>query len=326
MVFLITSGAYGVSLTAYIILRGLTGERFNSVALIANFLHVMVLAAVVLFVIVLIARRWLLVTELLLPAATGIVYLWGVFVPTTLPITPIAMPTLNVLSYNIYAHTGDYSATQAVIEQAAADIVLIQEYNFSAEAALIPPLETLYPYRALDAQPIGTQGQGVLSIYPILESAYFQNGLPVQLGHQRLVIDFNGQPIVIYNVHPAHPLMSGGQVANRSQDIERLLARAEADAAQYPVMLIGDFNLTDQTADYAALSARYTDAFASVGYGLGYTFPNLPDFGIWQFVPPLARIDYQFGDARWQAISARVWPTAGGSDHYPLLVKWGLMG
>ena len=309
--FFATAGAYGLSLTGFWLLRGLTGESLNSVALMNNIVHLMLLLSLPLFAVTLLARRWTATVALLMPVIIALNAYLPLFTGTPPP--PPAGPTLTVLTNNIQARDSDYAGTIDVILEADADIVAVQEYWQIARRTMEPALAEAYPYVATHIGDSPVQGQALFSRYPILEDEYIVGSVPVRFGHQRTRLDIDGTEIVIYNVHPVHPLVTNLDTSLRTADVEDVLQRARAEDA--PTIIMGDFNLTPFTGDYARIAADYTDAFRVVGRGLGYTFPA------GGALPPLARIDYVFYDDHWTAASARVWPRSGGSDHHPIYAE-----
>jgi endonuclease/exonuclease/phosphatase family metal-dependent hydrolase len=140
-------------------------------------------------------------------------------------------------------------------------------------------------------------------------------------GFQRVVFETQGQRIVLYNAHTAFPFMSIRAFGvQRDEEIRVLLARAEQETDA--VILAGDFNLTDQAETYRQITARFADAHQEIGWGMGFTFPDYTETDSHlSWLPPLSRLDYVFHDAAFQAVEARVWPTSGGSDHRPVLVR-----
>lgn len=147
------------------------------------------------------------------------------------------------------------------------------------------------------------------------------------------MIDVRGTPLIVYNLHPTHPGMTGEgffRPAYRRREIEELLARAAKE--KEPVILAGDFNMTDLTEDYGRIAAQYHDAYRQVGWGMGFTFPDqrYPNalsgapFNRELPFPPWMRLDYVFYSAPLRAAEAHVWPDSGGSDHRPLWVRLAL--
>jgi endonuclease/exonuclease/phosphatase (EEP) superfamily protein YafD len=319
-------GAYGLSLTLFLLLRWAEGENLNYVAVINNLLHLMLLPVLVLLPLALVTRLWLPSAVLALPF---IVAVW-----TNAPMltngpqdAPANNREITVLTYNLLNRSGDAAAfadTLAIVAEADADIVALQEVSFASGEVFASAFPNDYPYRALHPQAAGTRGQGVLSRFPIIEDRFFQAPLPVQLGHQRVLLDVDGREVVVYNVHPVHPFMVPGfDVGVRSADIAHVLEGATADEPTAPTLVVGDFNITPMTADYAAVTTIFTDAYAEVGRWPGYTFPSAPTHTGWvRFAPPLARLDYVFyDDDDWRALAATVWGRSGGGDHRPLFVR-----
>jgi endonuclease/exonuclease/phosphatase (EEP) superfamily protein YafD len=156
----------------------------------------------------------------------------------------------------------------------------------------------------------------VLSRYPITADEFWL----INLGHQRVELDFGGQALAFYNVHPVHPLRGirfDGE--SRAEEVTETLRRATSE--RIPTLIVGDFNLTDQSADYARITALYGDAYRAVGWGPGFTFPEWRATRLGIPLPPLARIDYVFHDVSFTPLEARVWSSSGGSDHRGLLVR-----
>lgn len=314
-VFVALSGAYGLSLTGFLTLRAATGEAISFVALMSHVFHLMMMLSLALLPIMVLLRRWIPTVTLIMP----VLFFSVTYGPMLMP-KETQTGNLTVMTYNL-GHANLNSAL-SLIRDANADIVLVQELGTAAAAELS---EAGYPHLALHPQPIAPQGQGVLSRYPITEDAFWTYD-GVSLGQQRveLALDDTSR-IVVYNVHLVHPGMTGLQVDPRGEQLTDLLNRAGRESV--PVLLAGDFNLTDQTTDYERIRERYEDAFLQAGAGLGYTFPDQfsasPPFS---WVPPLARIDFVFYDNNWSATQADVWPSSGGSDHRPLWVDLALTG
>jgi endonuclease/exonuclease/phosphatase (EEP) superfamily protein YafD len=324
-----SAGAYGFSLSAFLILRYAEGEAFNYVALINNFLHLMVLPTLVLLPLMLLDRRWWAVAVLAAPFGMAVIDTADALTVPPPPETPTDVTEITVLTYNLLARGGPPSAfaeTIDIIQEADADIVALQEVSFAAEAALTPALTDAYPFAALYPRQFGTQGQGLFSRYPITESAFFQSPNPVQLGHMRALLDVDGRAVAVYNLHPIHPFMSPGlDVGVRSADIAYVLERAEAESATTPTLFVGDFNMTPKTADYATVTAVFSDAFVGAGRGFGFTYPEISGDTSFRFIPPIARLDYIFHSPHWTAQNAHVLPRSGGADHRPLLATLALL-
>jgi vancomycin resistance protein VanJ len=332
--FSMLSGAYGLSVAGFLAVRALIGEASNIVGFLDNFLHLFMLPSLVLLPIFtllgLIRRRvsFLLLALVQIPAAFTFLRTYG---SSFLPRANNGTADFSVLTYNIHAEREYVSGMIAVIRESDADVVAVQELSAFGEEHLRAGLSDLYPYMALYpdvAHP--TRGQGIFSRHPILEKEYWQNTqLPNTLGHLRTLIDLNGTQVVFYNTHPIHPGMTGSFYNDdtRGEEIDLVLERAGRESV--PVVILGDFNMGEWSDDYMRITSRFTDVYRAVGYGLGLTFPewsradSLPGFRAQALpLPPALRLDFVFvGGLR--SVEARVWHTAGGSDHYPLFVRLG---
>lgn len=322
--FVALTGAYGLSVTGFLVLRAAFGERWSFIGFMNSYAHLLLLPALVLFPLSLILRQRVTTVMLLFPTLIFLSTYGVQFIPRNTTAEQ-GSRVLTVLSFNVNAGNQDVEQTLKIIREADADMVAFQELNSTLANALGAELGEIYPYQALHPQDYLFSGQGLLSKYLILNDEYWQ----MHLGHQQAEVDYGGERITFYNVHPVKPLVGriGFDVRGRAEEISDILNRAGEQTN--PVLIMGDFNMTDQSADYQRVTALYGDSYREIGWGLGFTFPNfraedddlrsLP--GILQFFPPLARIDYVFHDESFQAVEARVWATSGFSDHYPLLVK-----
>lgn len=280
--------------------------------------------ALVLLPLCLLFRQWRVALLAIVPII-GLVLVYGSFLlPRRTP--PVQSPgvSFSVLTFNLQGATDSLQSLATAIEEADADIVGVQELSRAAADHFEAVLGEKYPYFALHPQDNPTHGQGVLSRYPILSDTYWQNDqLDRALGHMRAEIDLSGSTVVIYNTHPTPPfsLAWGLNLTAHSSSVAELLRRTAEETG--PVLMVGDFNMTDQFAEYQQItgSAGFADAFREVGdVGFGFTFPagnRLP-------LPPLIRLDYVFHSRELQAHEARVWRRSGASDHLPVFARLSL--
>lgn len=280
----------------------------------------------VLLVALFLKRRVLLVALLLPALITFSTYTLPYYLPKN---TLDAEQQITILSYNILARKRDIDEVEAIIRKYQPDVIGLQEFSAEAADYLAQALAEDYPYQALHPQ--GAKGQGIFSRYPILEDEYWQyQDLPRipyagdvrSHGHQRVEIDYNGQPIVIYNTHPWPPLeWKGGFtfIVEPQSDlahqitIRRVLGRAITETL--PTLMIGDFNMSDQFVEYDLITDHFTDTQREAGIGTGYSYPA------GDALPPLIRLDYIFHDSQWRGIEARTLYDPGPSDHYPVLAR-----
>jgi vancomycin resistance protein VanJ len=330
--FILLTGLYGLGVSVYLGARLVIGETRRAAAFINTGLHLLLMPSLVLMPLLVFWRRWKLALLLLAPfvkfmLAYGKLFLWR---------KPVkfsgAEVVLTVLTYNLHSEHIQFEPMLAIIRAANADVVAVQELTREAADCLEIALQAEYPYRWLDPQnPVNHYGgRGVLSRYP-LAGGRMPPLSPVPTEFQRLELDVKGIQIVVYNVHlPSSfaPWVRRFNTRPRAQYAARLAEQVARETA--PTILLGDFNLVDQSDDYRPIARRFTDSYLEAGMGMGFTYPDY-DTGqarssrrLPPFVPPLTRIDFVFHNAGLRAIEARVWPTAGVSDHRPLLVRLAL--
>jgi endonuclease/exonuclease/phosphatase (EEP) superfamily protein YafD len=307
---------YGFCTTVFIALHILVGEQLQLVAILNNFMPLLLLPAVPLALLC-VALGYIRFSLVLAPAILMLVASYGTLLLPGHANAAIAGQPLTLLTYNLHGDRQTRGTTSVVelVKQTDADVVTLQELSPTMAQAL----EQLYPYHATHTNKDSlVVGQGVFSRYPIVEDDYWV----MELGMQRVVLDVNGKRVTLYNVHIRNPFVRGASgpkvdVSQRESVVNDLLRRTAHEHG--PLIIAGDYNMTDQTDSYRRINARYHDTFREVGAWLGFTYPA--DL---RMVPPLARIDYVFHDDGVQSIAARVWPTSGGSDHRPVWVKLSL--
>jgi vancomycin resistance protein VanJ len=300
-------GLYGLGMTLGLLLHVTIDERLRPMMLFNSLLPASLFPALVLLPLALAFRRWRVVVTLLSPVIGLLVMYNYVFLPQSLPAAP-AGTEISILTFNINLGNRDFEAVAQLIRAADADLVALQEINRAAYFYLDDDLADIYPYRTFhpdNAPP----GQAVLSKYPILEDSYWQ----VERGHQRVVVEIDGQQVVFYNVHPVHFSLNRRALFNfdgQQREIDDILQRLGNEEGA--LIIAGDFNTSDQTDMYERFAALYGDTFRAVGAGFGLTFPSRL---------PLARLDYVFYNAAFIPLDAEVWYTNTGSDHFPLYVR-----
>ena len=230
-----------------------------------------------------------------------------------------AGPTVTVMTYNVLWKNKQVDRVAAAIEEHDPDVIGLHEILPSMGAALEEQLLGRYPYRRLE------NSYGILSRFPILHYEFYQlddGGSWVQ----QMVLEINGHHVNLLNAHPRSPPLEGfhpfglplgiptgflNQV--RDADISDLLTRIER--LEDPLVVIGDFNLTDQQIMYAPLTSRLKDAHRESGWGMGFTFSRFPSIGL-----PMWRIDYVFYSPDLVALSSKT-GDYGGSDHRPVIAE-----
>lgn len=168
------------------------------------------------------------------------------------------------------------------------------------------------------------------SRFPILESELLEDivchGRPVAA---RFVTEWDGRPLVVYNVHIASPrrllykLRGRGAIAQllhdlgfgagRDYEAGRLVAERLAAARallkriaeeEAPVIVGGDFNVPARGRAYCLFAGEFQDTFAKRGRAYGFTFPGQTRNPLSLFGPWL-RLDIVFASRDWRVLDAR---------------------
>lgn len=271
-------------------------------------------------------------------AALGLgLYLYGGLFLTPLRPAPVRRndPTLVVMTYNVLGHKVNIDAMVASLRASDADIIALQELGTPLAEAIQKQLSEDYPYQILEPKRTN-DGMGVISRYR-LEATDAQ--LPGRwLGKpQVLHVEFAGSQITFVNIHCISISLS---TFAWQQNIERAARERErqaqtlADVAERrstPLIVVGDFNTTDQTMAYRLLTRLLHDAWREGGFGFGHTFPGpYAPFGAvssgehWPVTLWLARIDYIFHSDEWYTRAAQTGPEGGHSDHRPVVATLAL--
>jgi len=245
-------------------------------------------------------------------------------------------PMLRVLTHNVGRQLIDEDRLLRLIKDSDAELVLLQEISEDCAARCFKALVALYPYSAFGALSLldRDMGMAVMSRHPILSNEDLkltEEGIVVQ---QRVRVKLHLEALSIYNVHLTLPWIRSRRVAwfplalpFYDDDLRRAEVKALLDlvcAERDGVLMGGDFNLHDHSADHARLTAVLIDAFDEAGHGWGFSWPLNSSPGInLPLAIPIVRIDYLFASKCFSAISCRLL-NATGSDHRPLLVELGL--
>ncbi|MER3544062.1 MAG: hypothetical protein C4311_05495 [Chloroflexota bacterium] len=320
--FTALSWLYALGLVAYLPLREVLWRRGWGVLAI-NFIPWLFVPLLALIPLALLLRAWPLRGATLLATLVFLVLYGDRFLPR-LPVAQANRPGFRVMTWNIHLHNLNIEEAAATIARESPDIVALQELGAEMAEGLVTRLGERYPYRVLHLE-AGYWSSGVLSRHPILEDKGFLMSAGQRIVHH-IVLEVAGQPIHLFNVHLHLRGVGGGNGDEfltstfpglraaflQDEEVDRLIA--EVQAQHGPVLVVGDFNLTDQTPNYARINAVLRDAFRQAGWGFGFTYPNKKHVrGI--YTPfPLVRLDYVFHSPDLQAIRAWV-GKEGGSDH-----------
>lgn len=131
-----------------------------------------------------------------------------------------------------------------------------------------------------------------------------------------ILFDRNAQrELLVANTHFDHV----GKIA-RERSAELLARKLPELSRDKPVILLGDFNCTEDDAPYAALTSRFIDAYRTVH---PQRTPDEATFHEFKGVTKGSRIDWILHSREFAAIESEIDRTAGPggvflSDHYPV--------
>jgi len=220
---------------------------------------------------------------------------------------------LRVMTFNVHYANDDVTGVARVVRAERPDIIAFQEFTEPFAGKLLSELRFEYRYVLLDDAK--WPRLALLSRYPLTM-------LPTPSGAWRTQVAGLSTPegtIVVWNVHSSPSVSQRGWERQR----QTFLAIARSVATHPgPVIVLGDFNTTDQAQNYQLLAEHLTDVHRAVGWGFGFTFPGrwrdeLPLHGV--PLLPMLRIDYVFVNQYWTPEEIRVLPEGPGSDHLPVV-------
>lgn len=281
----------------------------------------------------LVVRRALLRASALAGLLIFLAIYGPLFVPPALrPHPPAAAPRLTALTFNVHVTNMNSAGIVDALRRADADVVGLQEVNPAVAQALRRDLADRYPYQVLQA-PGAPSTTAILSRYPLQATGIT---LPGQWNDAPLVVRlrFAGTAVTVLDAHPVSTLLTRGQIREetrqRAETAQAIAAFVRAQ--QDPVLVLTDFNATDQSTPYAIVTRVLGDAWREGGFGFGHTFPGDDSFNgtrprvrDWYIPQWLVRIDYVFHSRQWQTVDARIGPWDGVSDHRPVVATLALV-
>ncbi|MEG4325384.1 endonuclease/exonuclease/phosphatase family protein [Microcoleus sp. herbarium5] len=318
--------SYSAFIICYFILKLIFWDELWIIALITTFIPLILFPIFLLPIIgvSIIKKRWFAIISAI---ACFLLISWlhvKYFSPAPIKITD-SQPRIKILSHNISWHKTQSPTLFKLINQQKPDIIFLQEMVQAPTQRAFPGLKADYPYQ------IGTHSVGIFSKYPIVSSEILHLA-----GHretqQRAIIKFNEQEVAIYNMQATGPWLKLSKkwrffkvpvykYDKRSPEIQDLVQRVERETL--PVIVAGDFNMTDETQDYNRVQKVMQDAFRKSGWGFGFTWPHgwelklLVKRSNWRLNYPVFRIDYIWYSKHWGAKSSSVLE-ATESDHLPV--------
>lgn len=314
---------YAGLVVIYFILRLIFWDRFWLVGFISTFIPLILLPILILPFLgfFIIRTRWFSIASaiacILLVSWMHLKY-WS---PHPIHASS-SQPSLKIFSLNCSWHKTQSLNLVNLVQQQQPDIIFLQEIVKRHTERAFVKLKAAYPYQ------VGTPPVAILSKYPILfsESLHLAGHKETQ---QRAIIRINQQDVVVYNIQTISPWIRPHKVlpfltipvynySERSAEIQDLVQRLQKETT--PVIVAGDFNMTDQSQDYSYLKTVLQDSFQVSGRGFGFTWPHgwelsfLVKNSPWKLNYPIFRIDYIWYSKNWGSRTTKVLPTTG-SDH-----------
>lgn len=266
------------------------------------------------------ARRWRTVMRLLL--AASLVVAIGRLGPVWVSLPPAAATGLHVgvTSWNLETADADPVAVVDALRLAPIGIVALVELGkpkvgpISADAAIA----ARFPYQQFFPND-GSTGMGLLSSYPVLATGHSPENpaliwARLDLGEGRTlnVVTAHPMPATLVTLGTL-PFPTRYDATQRDAEIRSVRDTVDGLLADgRPLILAGDFNVTDRELAYRDLSAGLLDAHLEVGLGPGSTWR--PDPLKWLPLG-IVRIDMAFGGNGARPVSMTADCTPRGSDH-----------
>ena len=305
------ANAYGLGTVAFLLLREIDGGFLPPITFLTQFSHVVLFLCLPFLVVALHARRRAAVAAL----GFGAVAFFWFFGSRLVPLAPKSIEARSQTALTIFTLNLGNLRTESeefvpTLERCGADIVALQEVGEHHAPAIRRELLDTYPHQVIHAR--GIPGIGLLSKLPIRSHELLE--LESLHPYLEATIELDGRDVRIINAHPQAWIGLLGRLAREASDLDVLRERATFGG---PCILLGDFNTTDQSREYAKfVQAGLIDGWLEAEGGFGFTFPV---FGRYRGlpVPPILRLDYIWHTEHFRTLNVQVGEDVG-ADHLPL--------
>lgn len=282
---------------------GFLGQWWLPLDVLSHFRWHLVGMALVFCIAGVAGRFWLqalTIGTFLLYVGIGLSPLAANFLARAAPDDDGGLTRLKLVSFNTWYENQDHGAIEAMLREADADLVLMQEF-FPDKHHLLEGLLDLYPYQVVCRQTYGCN-QVILSREPIMEheTLVLPGELPV------LVARFGEKwaNLSVVNIHTMRPPFFELQLRQLSG-----LAAFAATMAR-PLIIAGDFNATPQS----LMFQTFEQGSGLVPLQFWPTWPAEP----WTL--PQISIDHIFISSDLTVQEAARPLRNAGSDHLPITV------
>ena len=306
---------YAIVVTVYLVLALTTAERLPPVLLLGQFRAWVLLGASLPLVFAFSLRRRWCAAGLVLALAVGLVQYHRPLGQTLGIVETLQAeakpPDLRIESWNLGLGRASNEEALKHLERTLAEVVALQEIVNDQQAFLREHASTVFPHQVFFGE--GRSSLGLLSKHELRDVEWNEpkSGKPWLTA--KIYVDGTG--IRIVNIHVSALISIFGPWWDDHAVLESI---AQTHSPGEPSILLGDFNGTESSGEYALLEdASWRNAFDAAGHGFGFTFPvflkyrGLP-------IPPAVRIDHIWIKGAVEARSFRVGPAAG-SDHLPIV-------
>lgn len=316
---------YVFSLTGLFVFNHFARQTSPLVALISTFNLYLFIAALPLIICLVLLRTRM---------AWAILISFAVLFLSTHPVLPSVSSiwrihnesgNVSAMTFNLGGGITSPGLLAQTIQAAQADLVAVQELTVQTADVLEAELTATYPYRILEPSAGST---GFLSKLPIVSYQWLNP--PFGRPFLHIVVARDGEVFHVFAVHLQTPgitwlepfevpsgIIETGMEGEVSYLLQQVVGLAE------PVVVLGDFNMSDQSRAYRAMNSLLYDGFRQAGFGFGRTFPNNIRIAKFRIPNPLLRIDYIFHSPHMEAIAAEVNCIEGQSDHCAVQVTLG---
>ena len=214
--------------------------------------------------------------------------------------------SLVIVSYNLGDASNDFHKARDFLRSTAADMLILQEYNFDWHERLAQLAEP-FPYVVTEPRD-GYFGIALFSRRPLSGQAVVQ--FPgSRIPYIQATVTLGGRQVDVLGVHLQWPMLPSS-FAERNRQIEHIIDRIGGE--DRPIVVCGDWNTTPWSGWYRQMS----EAGLSSGAAAARFFPTWPAAIGWLGIP----IDHCFTTGNLGIDGKRIGPSAG-SDHRPISVS-----